>query len=80
MVVHAIYEKGPVRYSKLSNMLELSPTILSGKLVQLTKAGIISRHNAVGSKEVTYQTQPIAKKMVKAYHLLESINNSLKDT
>lgn len=80
MVVHAIYEHKQIRYKDLAAILELSPTVLSSKLSQLTDAGIISRQQAVGAKEVMYQTLPIAKNMVKAYHLLESINDKICST
>jgi DNA-binding HxlR family transcriptional regulator len=79
MIVHAIYEHGPVRYKDLDSMLALSPTILSGKLSQLTEAGIISRVRADGAKEVIYKTLPVAAHMVEAYHLLETVNDKLKD-
>lgn len=80
MVVHAIYEHGTIRYKDLSDMLELSPTVLSNKLSRLTEAAIISRHQADGAKEVMYQTLPIAKNMVRAYHLLESINDQIRSS
>ena len=79
MIVHAIYEHGPIRYKSLSDMLALSPTILSGKLTQLAKAGIIYRQKTDGEKEVTYKTLPVAANMVKAYHLLESVNSEIRD-
>ncbi|NCU30543.1 hypothetical protein EOL73_02125 [Candidatus Saccharibacteria bacterium] len=78
IIVHAIYEHGPVRYKDLDDMLELSPTILSGKLSQLTDIGVIRRIQAYGAKEVTYKVLPIAENMVKAYHLLESVEPRLR--
>ena len=78
MIVHAIYEHGPLRYKTLSGMLQLSPTILSGKLQQLSDTGIVFRTQEPGAKEVVYQTAPIAKGMVKAYHLLEVVNDDLR--
>ena len=79
MIVHAIYEHGPIRYKDLSDMLALSPTVLSGKLSQLTEANIIHRQKTDGEKEVIYRTLPVAANMVKAYHLLESVNSEIKD-
>lgn len=78
-VAHAIYEHAPVRYKDLSSMLDFSPTILSQKLAQLTELGIITRHQHDGSKEVSYQPSPITKKMVKAYHILEEIDDELSE-
>jgi len=74
MVVHAIYENGPVRYTHLESMLDFSPTVLSKKLSQLTRLGIISRHKYPRQKEVRYEALPIAQSMVKAYHLLDDVN------
>lgn len=79
MIVHAIYEHGPIRYKHLSTMLGLSPTILSGKLSQLTETGIIRRQKIDGQKEVLYEALPVAADMVKAYHLLESVNGKIKE-
>lgn len=79
MIVHAIYEHGPIRYKDLDDMLRLSPTILSGKLSQLTEIGIIRRKKADGLKEVSYEALPITLDMVTAYHLLESVNGKIKE-
>lgn len=76
-MAHAIYEHSPVRYKDLSSMLDFSPTILSQKLAQLNELGIITRHQNIGSKEVLYKPSPITKKMVKAYHILEEIDDEL---
>lgn len=77
MIVHAIFEHGPLRYTALESMLSISPTILSGKLARLTDIGLIERHKAHGAKEVTYSALPIAKNIVNAYHLLEDVNDAL---
>lgn len=79
MIVHAIFENGPIRYTDLAESLTLSPTVLSSKLTQLTTIGIISRHKQAGVKEVAYAARPLAGNMVKAYHLLEEINDLLTD-
>lgn len=79
MIVHAIYEHGPIRYKDLDALLGLSPTILSGKLSQLTEASIIRRQKIDGQKEVSYEALPVAADMVKAYHLLESVNGKIKE-
>ena len=79
MIVHAIYEHGPIRYKDLDALLGLSPTILSGKLSQLTEASIIRRQKIDGQKEVSYEALPVAANMVKAYHLLESVNEKIKE-
>lgn len=76
-ITHAIYEHGSLRYSEIASLLDFSPTILSQKLAQLTEHGIIARRQALGAKEVIYSAEPIAKTMVAAYHLLESVNDSL---
>lgn len=78
-ITHAIFEYGSIRYKELDEMLEFSPTILSQKLSQLTDLGIIRRYQENGAKGVTYSAEPIAKNMVKAYHLLEFVDNSLKN-
>ncbi|NCU37570.1 MarR family transcriptional regulator [Candidatus Saccharibacteria bacterium] len=78
MVVHALYEHGPIRYKELSTMLEFSPTVLSQKLALLTELGVITRHQTPGIKEVTYHLQPVATHMVQAFHLLESVNEELQ--
>lgn len=78
MIVHVVYEHGPMRYSDIADMLELSPTVLSGKLAQLTELGIITRKQADGAKEVTYRASAISKDMVAAYHHLETVNELLK--
>lgn len=78
MIVHAIYEHGPLRFRDLDTMLELSPTMMSGKLAQLTKLGVITRTQAKGAKEVIYATTPLSSDIVKAYHLLESVNELLQ--
>ena len=77
MVVHVVYERGPLRYSDIAESLELSPTVLSGKLAQLTQRGIIVRKQEPGAKEVIYETRTCAKNMVQAYHLLEDVNDCL---
>jgi len=79
IIVHAIYEHGPVRYKDLDDMLGLSPTVLSGKLAQLTSAGVIERNQTDGAKEVQYIARAFAAKMVQAYHLLEAVNDKLID-
>lgn len=76
-VAHAVYEHAPIRYKDLSDMLDFSPTILSQKLSQLAELGIITRHQNEGSKEVLYKPSTITKKMVKAYHILEEIDDEL---
>ena len=78
MIVHAVYEHGPLRYRDLDAMLELSPTILSGKLTQLAQLGVITRIQADGAKGVQYETTPLSNEIVKAYHLLESVNEVLQ--
>lgn len=78
MIVHAIYEHGPSRYKDIESMLELSPTVLSGKLMQLVDAGIIHRHQIAGAKEVTYEALPVAKHMVEAYHILEKVSGEIR--
>lgn len=78
MIVHVVYEQGPLRYGNIAGQLELSPTILSEKLSQLTKVGLLSRIKNDGSKEVVYETSEYAKDMVDAYHLLEKVNDSLQ--
>lgn len=77
MIVHAIYEHGPSRYKEIEAMLELSPTVLSGRLQQLTDANIIQRIQEVRAKEVIYQALPVAALMVKAYHILESVTDKI---
>ena len=77
-IVHAIYEHGPVRYKDLINLLEFSPAVLSNKLVKLAEANLIIRKNISGRKEVFYEALPVAESMVQAYHLLETIDKSLK--
>lgn len=79
MIVHIIYEHGPIRYRDIDRQFELSPTVLSGRLAQLVKAGMIKRLQADGAKEVYYKTMPLAKNMVRAYHLLETVNDEIKD-
>lgn len=78
-IVHAVYEHGLLRYTDLAEMLRFSPTILSKKLSQLSKACIIVRRKEPGVKEVTYSAEPIAGKMVQAYHLLEEVDMFLAD-
>ena len=78
MIVHVIYEQGPLRYGNIASQLELSPTILSEKLSQLTKVGLLLRNKNDGSKEVIYEASKYAKDMVDAYHLLEKVNDSLR--
>jgi len=78
MIVHAIFEHGPIRYKDLDIMLGLSPSIMSDRLSQLANAGLIARHKSPGIKEVVYEALPVASSMVEAYHILERVNDSLK--
>ena len=77
-IVHVIYEQGPIRYRDIDQQLELSPAVLSRKLRQLTEAGVIRRLKADGAKEVRYEAEAFAVNMVKAYHLLEEVNDEIK--
>ena len=79
-ITHAIYERGPISYTGIADMLEFSPTILSQKLTQLAALGIILRHKEDGSKSVDYSAAPIAKQIVQAYHILERVNGKLRST
>ncbi|PID32301.1 hypothetical protein CR970_01330 [Candidatus Saccharibacteria bacterium] len=76
-IVHAIYEYGPIRYSRLASMLGFSPTVLSQKLATLNALGIISRTQHPGAKQVTYAVEPVARRMVRAFHLLEDVNKAI---
>jgi DNA-binding HxlR family transcriptional regulator len=76
-VVHAVYERGELRYTDLADMLQFSPTVLSKKLSQLSDAAIIVRSKKQGAKEVVYTVEPIARKIVQAYHLLEGVDSLL---
>jgi DNA-binding HxlR family transcriptional regulator len=78
-IVHAIYEQGPLRYTQLSESLEFSPTVLSQKLAVLSQLGVVERQQKTGTKEVTYRAMPAARKMVRAYHLLEAAEGELRD-
>lgn len=77
-IVHAVYEDGVVRYTELAEQLGFSPTVLSQKLTRLTELGILQRTKKSGEKLVQYSPALIAKDIVNAYHILETVNGKLK--